>query len=103
MTRQLMRVAIAIATLSLGLVPAHAQMKLGGTGAPQSESCKSAGGTESGNMCMLPNGTGCQSMALASNNECLDEFGNLVEDGPDTGSNMGPDDSNEESEGSSSD
>ena len=103
MTRRVLRVAIAIAALSLGLAPAQAQIKLGGKGAPQSESCKSAGGTESGNMCVLPNGTGCQSMALARDNECLDEFGNLVEDGPDTGSNMGPDDSNGDSEGSSSD
>jgi hypothetical protein len=103
MTPQVLRVAIALAVLSLGLAPAQAQAKLGGTGAPQSESCKAAGGTESGNMCILPNGTGCQSMPLARDNECLDEFGNLVEDGEDYGSNMGPDDSNEESEGSSSD
>jgi hypothetical protein len=82
---------VALVGLLAAVVPSTAQIKLGGTGAPQSEACKAAGGTENGQMCTLPNGQGCQSMALARDNVCLDEDGNVIEDGPDTGSNLPPD------------
>jgi putative hemolysin len=86
---------LTLAILGTGISHA-APIKLGGpgTGAPQSIGCAAAGGTESGNMCTLPNGISCQSMALVRDNECLDVEGNLIEEGEDTGSNMGPEDSN---------
>lgn len=84
--------AVAVAGLLAATAPSHAQIKLGGTGAPQSVACKAAGGTENGQMCVLENGQACQSMALARDNVCLDEEGNVVEEGPDTGSNLPPDD-----------
>jgi hypothetical protein len=96
---------LTLAMLALGTsFTQAAPIKLGGpgTGAPQSEGCRAAGGTESGNMCTLPNGTACQSMGLVRDNVCLDEEGNEIEQGEDTGSNMGPEDSNgEQSEGGS--
>lgn len=86
---------IAVASL-MSIAPGHAAVVLGGKGAPQSEACKAAGGTEDGQMCVLENGQACQSMGLARDNVCLDADGNVVEDGPDTGSNMAPDDSADE-------
>lgn len=41
------------------------------------------------------NGQACQFMALASDNVCLDQNGNVVEEGLDTGSNAAPEDGGE--------
>ncbi|OYX05132.1 MAG: hypothetical protein B7Z15_17135 [Rhizobiales bacterium 32-66-8] len=66
---------------------------LGGKGAPQSEHCKSVGGTESGQFCQLENGSSCNSMTLFRDGICVDENGVLIEDGEDFGTNQAPDDS----------
>lgn len=89
--------AVALAGLLSASGPGYAAVILGGKGAPQSEACKAAGGTESGQMCVLESGQACQSMALASENKCVDEDGNVVDEGLDTGSNLPA----EESEGGS--
>jgi hypothetical protein len=91
--------AIAVVCLLAASVPSQA-IVLGGKGAPQSEACKAAGGTENGQMCVLESGQACQSMALARDNACLDEEGNLVEEGPDVGSNLPPDESGGDDSGS---
>ncbi len=83
--------AVAIAGLLSAGQPSYAAVVLVGKGAPQSEACKAAGGTESGQMCVLESGQACQSMALARDNTCLDAEGNVVEEGPDIGSNLPPD------------
>jgi hypothetical protein len=92
--------AVAVIWLLAASVPSQA-IVLGGKGAPQSEACKAAGGTENGQMCVLESGQACQSMALARDNACLDEEGNLVEEGPDVGSNLPPDESGGEGDSGS--
>jgi hypothetical protein len=93
---------IILAGLLSAAGPGYAAI-LGGKGAPQSEACKAAGGTENGQMCVLESGQACQSMALARDNACLDEEGNLVEEGPDVGTNLPPDEGGSDGEDSGSD
>ena len=84
---------VLLMATGLGATANAGPLVLGGKGAPQSENCKALGGTENGTMCVLEGGA-CQSMPLFRDGSCLDVDGNVVEDGPDVGSNMGPDDSN---------
>jgi putative hemolysin len=74
--------------------PAQAVLILGGKGAPQSENCKSQGGSETGQMCALPDGRSCDSMALMRESKCVGEDGlEILPEEPeeDFGSNDGSD------------
>jgi hypothetical protein len=71
--------------------PKHSTV-LGGKGAPQSEFCKSVGGTESGNFCNLESGDSCDSMTLMRGEGCKGPDGEMIPLEEDFGSNMAPED-----------
>jgi putative hemolysin len=76
-----------VSVLALGSVFATgAQAVLGGSGAPQSEHCKSVGGTEDGSFCVLENGDYCDSMTLFREGVCKGPDGAIIEE-EDFGSN----------------
>lgn len=74
----------------------QAQAVLGGSGAPQSEHCKSVGGTEDGSYCVLENGDYCDSMTLFREGVCKGPDG-TVQDDTDYGSNEIIDDGGDDS------
>jgi hypothetical protein len=88
-----------IAALVFTASPASA-IVLGGpnTGAPQSLNCQSAGGTEDGSFCVLPNGDSCDSMKLFRDSVCEDPAGNILEEA-DYGTNLPPDDTSSDDPG----
>jgi putative hemolysin len=93
MSHRLTRLSVALLaiTASLAVSPVSAATKLGGpgTGAPQSEACLAAGGTEDDRFCVLPNGDKCDSMKLFRDNVCEDPDGNIIEE-TDDGANLPP-------------
>jgi hypothetical protein len=85
-----------LSVLALGFAGSAHAVVLGGSGAPQSEHCKSVGGTEDGSYCVLENGDYCDSMTLFREGVCKgpdgtvqaeEDYGSneVVEDGDDSG------------------
>src|SRR5688572_30503823 len=87
-----------VSALALGsLFATGAQAVLGGSGAPQSEHCKSVGGTEDGSFCVLENGDYCDSMTLFREGVCKGPDG-TVQSEEDYGSNEAVEEPDEEEE-----
>jgi putative hemolysin len=70
-------VVLLFAAISVTAGPSFAGPKRisGAASAAASTNCANKGGTESGNMCTLPNGNSCQTGELARLGKCLDENG----------------------------
>ena len=68
---------LLFAATALAAGPSFAGLKRisGAASAAASANCANKGGTESGNMCTLPNGSACQTGQLALSGKCLDENG----------------------------
>ena len=74
--------ALVVLLAAFAVTPAFAQIKLGGTGAPQAVNCANKGGTMNGTMCDLPSGRSCEAMTYAREGQCFDASGNLVPEVP---------------------
>lgn len=95
------RAAFGLAVALCGLLAATGSAQaifIKGNSGPAGEVCKSAGGTMNGKMCELPNGESCEGMTLALHNKCVDAEGNEIDQGPDFGSNLPPEESESSSE-----
>jgi hypothetical protein len=89
---------LLFAATALAADPSFAGLKRisGAASGAASANCANKGGTESGNMCTLPNGSACQTGQLALSGKCVDENGAEVS-APVSEVSTGTDESSEKS------